>query len=225
MPLRILCFFTAVSLLFTVSVFSCEKTGVYRHVCTDEKKIALTFDDGPHYKYTEQILDILKKYGVKATFFVIGVNAEKYPQKVKRISDEGHEIGNHTYSHLNLRELDEKEIRQELIKGERAIQKITKKKPKLLRPPGGAYSDLVIKASSEMGCDIILWSQDTRDWAHTPADKIVCGIMDNVKGGDIILFHDFVCPDTPTPEALEKIIPKLLKSGYEFVTVSELIDK
>ncbi len=206
-------------------VLSCEKTGVYRCVCTDEKKVALTFDDGPHYKYTEQILDILKKYGVKATFFVIGVNAEKYPQKVKRISDEGHEIGNHTYSHLNLKELDEKEIRQELIKGERIIEKITAKKPKLLRPPGGTYSDAVVKTASEMGCDVILWSQDTRDWAHTPADKIACGIIDNVKGGDIVLFHDFVSPDTPTPEALEKIIPQLLKSGYKFVTVSELIGK
>lgn len=206
-------------------VLSCEKTGVYRCVCTDEKKVALTFDDGPHYKYTEQILDILKKYGVKATFFVIGVNAEKYPQKVKRISDEGHEIGNHTYSHLNLKELDEKEIRQELIKGERIIEKITAKKPKLLRPPGGTYSDTVVKTASEMGCDVILWSQDTRDWAHTPADKIACGIIDNVKGGDIVLFHDFVSPDTPTPEALEKIIPQLLKSGYKFVTVSELIGK
>ena len=206
-------------------VLSCEKTGVYRCVCTDEKKVALTFDDGPHYKYTEQILDILKKYGVKATFFVIGVNAEKYPQKVKRISDEGHEIGNHTYSHLNLKELDEKEIRQELIKGERIIEKITAKKTKLLRPPGGTYSDAVVKTASEMGCDVILWSQDTRDWAHTPADKIACGIIDNVKGGDIVLFHDFVSPDTPTPEALEKIIPQLLKSGYKFVTVSELIGK
>lgn len=215
----------AVCLILSTVAFADKKAEVYRCVCTDEKMIALTFDDGPHYKYTDQILDILKKYGVKATFFVVGVNAERYPEKVKRIKKEGHEIGNHTFSHLNLRELDGKEVRLEIAKGESAIKKITGEKPKLLRPPGGAYSDEVIDISSKMGYDVILWSHDTRDWAHTPFDKIAHSIIEGVKCGDIILFHDFITPDTPTPEALEIIIPKLLKTGYRFVTVSELMKK
>ncbi len=196
---------------------------VYRHADTERKVIALTFDDGPHYKYTEEILDILKKYGVKATFFMIGANAEKHPRLAKRVFSEGHEIGNHTYSHPHLKGLSECDIKKEIKTSSAVIEKITGSCPTLFRPPEGFCGKEVTAAAENMGYTVILWSQDTRDWAHTTPEKISSDILNNVRCGDIILFHDFITPDTPTPAALEKIIPRLCNDGYEFVTVSELI--
>lgn len=222
MRIRALCASLAAVLLF--SSFSCCRAAcVYRCVATKEKRIALTFDDGPHYKYTDEILDILAKYGVRATFFVIGENAERYPEKVKRAVSEGHEVGNHTYSHPHLKDISVSELEKEIKKASDVICKITDAKPKLFRPPEGYCKDNVSLCAEKYGCCVILWSQDTKDWAHTPSEEISKKILDNVKCGDIILFHDFVTPDTPTPRALENVIPKLLERGFEFVTVSELI--
>ena len=207
------------SLTFGVSA----SDDVYRCVVTEDKKIALTFDDGPHYKYTDMILDILEKYGVKATFFVIGINAERYPEKIKRIVSNGHEIGNHTYSHPHLKNISDKELESEIKKASDIITNITGEKPSLFRPPEGFCGKNVTGTVNKCGCSVILWSHDTRDWAHTPSSEISAKILNGIKGGDIILFHDFITPDTPTPDALENVIPKLIEKGYEFLTVSELI--
>ena len=223
MRIKFLCVISSFFLCFSAVSPVLAENGVYRCVATDEKKIALTFDDGPHYKYTDEILDILEKYGVKATFFVIGVNAERHPEKVKRIASLGHEIGNHTYSHPHLKKISSSELRSEMKKASDIICGLTGKTPTLFRPPEGYYGDVISNTAKEFGCDVILWSHDTRDWAHTPSEEISRKILDGVGCGDIILFHDFITPDTPTPKALETIIPRLLERGYEFLTVSELI--
>ncbi len=187
------------------------------------KKIALTFDDGPHPRYTPQILEILEEYGIKATFFVVGQNAEYYPELVKAEVDGGHEVGNHTFTHANLRNGTYETVCGEILRTERMIYENTDFRSRLLRPPEGIYSQAVCDAAADFDYTIVLWSIDTRDWTHNPSDKIAEQVLAEVKGGDIILFHDFIGRDSPTPDALRIIIPKLLAQGYKFVTVSELI--
>ena len=187
------------------------------------KSIALTFDDGPHPRYTEEILDILDEYGIRATFFFIGVNVEAYPDEARLVKQKGHEIGNHTYSHQNLRELSYADICNEIDYGEVAVYNVTGYRTNLLRPPEGKMSDILLSEADERDYNVICWSIDTLDWAHTPTEQIVDNVLNSTEPGDIILFHDFVSGDSPTPAALRRIIPTLLQRGYEFVTVSELL--
>lgn len=218
----------SVSLAFCI-VFSLVCHGAYGYddvytcVKEDNVRIALTFDDGPHYKYTEQILDILDKYNVKATFFVIGCNAEQRPDTVKEVYVRGHEIGNHTYSHPHLSSCSCEKLGKEIKKASDIICDITGQRPTLFRPPEGKCTPEVVNCARSNGYKVILWSIDTKDWSHPSSEKIVSEICKNVKGGDIILFHDFITPDTPTPQALDTIIPILQEKGFEFCRVSELI--
>lgn len=192
--------------------------------CNVRKKcVALTFDDGPHPIHTKEILGILDEFGVKATFFVIGENASWFPELVEAEYAAGHEIGNHTYSHMNLKKLDYVGVCGEIDGAERAVYENIEYRTRLLRPPGGLMSESVCRAADERDYTVICWSVDTRDWAHTPTDDIVKNVLTNTHDGDIILFHDYVSGSSPTPDALRKIIPELKKRGYEFVTVSELI--
>ena len=188
------------------------------------KKIALTFDDGPHPRYTERILNILEKYNIKATFFVIGVNIENYPEPLKKIYEGGHEIGNHSYDHNNEKNLNEENVRTEIEKCETLIYETVGVRATLFRPPQGDYGSQVEKIASQKNYSIILWSIDTRDWEHSPPQKILKTVSSKLNGGDIILMHDYVSGTNTTCEALELIIPTLLSQGYEFVTVSELIN-
>lgn len=187
------------------------------------KKVALTFDDGPHYKKTEEILDILDKYDVKATFFIIGLNAEKYPEIVSEETKRGHETANHSYSHKNLSKCNFEKIKEEIEATDEIIANACGKAPKLFRPPEGAYSPEIVKAATELGKTTIIWTVDTLDWAKASADDILNNVKTNVRCGSIILFHDFTGSGTHTEEALEKVICYLKEQGYEFVTVSELI--
>ncbi|MBE6616768.1 MAG: hypothetical protein E7627_02310 [Ruminococcaceae bacterium] len=187
------------------------------------KSIALTFDDGPHPRYTEEIIDILDEYGIRATFFFIGVNVEAYPEEARLVESRGHEIGNHTYSHKNLRDLSYSDTCNEIDFGEGAVLEATGYKTNLLRPPEGKMSDTLLAATEERQYNVICWSVDTLDWAHTPTEQIVENVLSSTEAGDIILFHDFVSGQSPTPAALRQIIPVLLERGYEFVTVSELL--
>lgn len=196
---------------------------VYSHKENDKMMIALTFDDGPHPKYTPEILDILKKYDVPATFFTVGENAERYPAVIKRCLDEGHEVANHTYSHGDLSKDSYEEICREITGGENAVYENLDVRTKLLRPPGGLYGKNLISAAAELDYTVVLWNIDTRDWAHTPPGKITEKVLTNIRPGDIVLMHDFIGKDSPTPSALQKIIPRLLAKGYRFVTVSELL--
>ena len=199
------------------------KKSVYNSNINEKKKIALTFDDGPHPRNTPEILKILEKYGVKATFFVIGVNAKNYPEALAKVIEQGHEIGNHTYSHQVLKNKNKQEIMKEIIDTEKIISQKNEFTTTVIRPPCGFYDEELIKISIDNDYKIILWSIDTQDWAHASAESIVSTISSKVKGGDIILFHDYISGENNTPEALKIIIPKLLKQGYEFVTVSELL--
>ena len=195
---------------------------VYSHN-NDSMRIALTFDDGPHYKYTAEILDILAEYDVKATFFVVGMLAERYPELILRELAEGHEIGNHTWSHPKLGNISESTLSNELLKTERVLNEIADYRPKLFRPPEGNTSKIVESVAEKNDYSIVIWSVDTLDWAHTPTDKIVKTVLDKTKSGSIILCHDFIGSNSPTPDALRIFIPELLQKGYKFVTVSELI--
>ena len=197
---------------------------VYSSHMNEQNKIAITFDDGPHPVYTPIILDILKEYGVHATFFLIGENAERNPDLVKRIQQEGHEIGNHTYLHKNLKENAAGCIYEEITKAEETIIRIADQRTKLLRPPGGLYDQQVCETARRLDYDIILWTVDTLDWKHPKAEEIVSKVESSIRCGDIILCHDFIGgAPSPTPDAIRRIIPDLLKRGYEFVSVSELI--
>ena len=202
---------------------SAETANVFRANRSAIGKVALTFDDGPHPRYTHAILEVLKEYGVSATFFVIGVNVENYPEAFEEIVDSGCEIGNHTYSHKNVTSMSESEMERELSMTEAAIMKHTDIKPTLFRPPQGAYDARAEKLTKAKGYDIILWSIDTLDWAHTPPDKISASVVSSLDRGDIILMHDYTSHGNSAIEALRRIIPQLLEGGYEFVTVSELI--
>lgn len=197
------------------NVFSCADT--------EEKILALTFDDGPHPKYTDEILDILVKYNVKATFFVIGKNAERYPKIIKRISDGGHEIGNHTYSHVTAEKVSSEKFKEELYKTHSALRRITGKAPVLFRPPTGHCNAVTVKCATEMDYKLIVWTVDTRDWSHESTQSIVNTVKKRARSGSIVLFHDYISSPSPTPEALRILIPYLLNEGYRFVTVSELL--
>lgn len=187
-------------------------------------KIALTFDDGPHPKKTDKILDILEKYGIKATFFVIGKNAELYPQPLIRASKEGHEIANHTYSHCKISRMSYLNLKKEIMKCESIIYSKCDVKSQLFRPPEGNLSSDVKKCTFELGYKSVLWTVDTLDWKGTNYDKIVNNVIKNTSYGDIILMHDYTSYTNDGIYALEKFIPKLQEMGYEFVTISELIN-
>ncbi len=202
-----------------------HKKEIIERVSINKKAISLTFDDGPHPVFTPMILKLLKENNSKATFFVLGKNAEIYPEIIRQINDDGHQIGNHTYSHFDLTKVPTKTIRKEFEKAQKIIFEITGKKPRVFRPPYGYYNDEVIKVSRENGYKTILWSpkQDPWDWNHPGVEKITNKVLSNAKRGDIVLLHDRVEGKSETYEALKIIIPNLKKQGYELVTVSELL--
>ncbi len=186
-------------------------------------RIALTFDDGPHPHLTDGILSVLDKYGVRATFFEIGCNVRLYPEVTERVISAGHEIGNHTDSHSFLHGLSKERVLTEIADADDAIYAESEYVTRFLRPPGGIYDDAVTSAAEEAEKMIALWTIDTRDWAHTGRDAIIKTVLDNVKGGDIILMHDYISGEAHTAEALDVIIPELISRGYTFVTLSEML--
>lgn len=195
---------------------------------SDEKKIiALTFDDGPDGKYTPQILDILKENDVKATFFVVGEMVETHPEVLKREFEEGHEIGNHTFTHMNICTDSVEKLNKELTKTQELIKKVTGEEPNLFRPPYRAINENLFNLIKSKNMKVVLWSDfDARDWSNPGVDRIINTIEKNIKNGSIILLHDYnnVRSDkSQTVKALERIVPDLKKQGFEFVTISELI--
>ena len=209
---------------FAIPVFASPQS-VYRHTGSSEKKrIALTFDDGPHPRYTPQILDILAEFGVEATFFTVGVNAETYPLIVERILSEGHEIGNHTYHHYHTANVAGDVLTEDILACSRVLKEQTGKAPRLFRPPEGICNEDMARLCEEEGYVIVMWSVDTRDWAHPEVGEICQNVRQNVRDGSIILMHDFIGKKSPTPAALRRIIPMLQESGFEFVTVSRLLE-
>lgn len=208
----------------TIFVSAKESDNVIKSVNNDEMKIALSFDDGPHPIYTKDILSVLHKHNIKATFFVIGENAGYYPDILCQIKEDGHEIGNHTFTHSLKKNINEKILTDELKKSRDTIKNICGYDVKLFRPPGGIINDKVKEVVNGLGYKIVLWNIDTKDWAHRSVDSITKNVLSNIKSGSIILFHDYIYKDSPTVEALEKIIPELKEHGFTFVTVGELIN-
>lgn len=200
------------------------ESAIFRKTGISQKKIALTFDDGPHPVQTPEILKILREYHVHATFFVIGVNVRNYPDKIPEILSDGHEIGNHTFSHKCLANESIYQVSQELFQCEKAIYETGEYRPKLFRPPGGIIDETVKRFCEEWDYSVILWSIDTRDWSHRSPEEITKEILTSVRPGDIILMHDYIGGYTPTATVLRSIIPELRRMGYEFCTVSELIE-
>jgi polysaccharide deacetylase family sporulation protein PdaB len=202
-----------------------EQGNAIWEIPTKEKVIALTFDDGPSSAYTPKILDILKQYQAKATFFVVGSCVKDHPDIAKREILEGHEIANHTYHHSVFRGLSEEEIREELRKTQQTIEELTGFSPKLFRPPGGYYSDTIIHVANQEGYTVVMWSwhQDTHDWKKPGVNRIVKKVLSNARKGDIVLFHDHGGDRRQTIAALKIILPELKKRGYKFVTISELL--
>ncbi|NLJ24618.1 MAG: polysaccharide deacetylase family protein [Firmicutes bacterium] len=192
--------------------------------------IALTFDDGPDPLYTPRILDILKEKEVPATFFLIGRHARQYPDIVRRMAEEGHDIGNHTHSHRNLYGLDEPNTWSEIAQADEIISDIIDSKIYLFRPPRGMYTQATIKFAHELQYTTVLWSISSRDWAEISTGNVARNILRNTKGGDILLFHDSgsIIGTSGgyrynTVNALPSIIDGLRAQGFHFVTVSQLM--
>lgn len=180
-------------------------------------KIALTFDDGPSAAWTPALLDGLKERGVKATFFLIGENADKNPEIVKRMAEEGHLIGNHTYHHVELTKVSENEARLELADTSAVIVRITGKEPEYMRPPFGAWQR---KLEQEIQMLPVLWTIDPLDWTTENQDEIVNKVVTEAEENDIILLHD--CYKSSIEAGL-RIIDILQEEGFVFVTVDELL--
>ena len=180
-------------------------------------KIALTFDDGPSAAWTPVLLDGLKERGVKATFFLIGENADKNPEIVKRMAEEGHLIGNHTYHHVELTKVSENEARLELADTSAVIVRITGKEPEYMRPPFGAWQR---KLEQEIEMLPVLWTIDPLDWTTENQDEIVNKVVTEAEENDIILLHD--CYKSSVEAGL-RIVDILQEEGFVFVTVDELL--
>jgi len=190
------------------------------------QKIALTFDDGPNPKYTTQLLEVLKKQNVTATFFVMGDRVEKNMSIAKRIVQEGHVIANHTWIHPNLKNVSSARLISEMNRTEDIIERATGKKTALMRPPYGSISQQSIDDLNALDYKIINWSIDSVDWRDQEVDTILTNTLKTIKGNDIILFHDSGGEGQTrvgTIEAMEEIILTLKSQGYEFVTVDNLL--
>ena len=216
-----LCLIWSLFLCFSLTVTVHGACGV-SHGARETKRIALSFDDGPHPRFTPIILDLLARYGIKATFFMIGSNVKNYPTIARAVMEHGHEIGNHTFTHPHMRMLTDEELRNEVQKTEDILAQNGIPRPRLFRPPEGFRSKQQVKMLSDVGYTTVIWSLDTNDWQGRASTEIVSVVLGGIRGGDILLFHDYTSQKN-TITALEELIPKLLKDGYEFVTVSELI--
>lgn len=181
------------------------------------KKIALTFDDGPHPYYTEQLLKGLKERNAKATFFITGKNAESYPEIVKRIYEDEHLIGNHTYNHTQLTSKNRESFKEEIIKTNEVIKAVTGEDVIYVRPPYGSWNK---EFEKELNMFPVLWTIDPLDWCSHDVSRIVKNVCAKVEENDIILMHDQY---KTTVTAALKIVDELTEEGYEFVTVDELL--
>lgn len=183
----------------------------------EKKRIALTFDDGPHPIYTEQLLDGLAERNVKAAFFLLGCNIEGNEEIVRRMAEEGHLIGNHTFYHVDITKLSREEACAEILDTSGKITEITGQPVEYVRPPFGNWSQ-------ELECEVMMipvfWTVDTLDWSTRNADRLVEQVVSEAEENDIILMHDSY---DSTVKAALRIIDLLQAGGYEFVTVDELI--
>jgi len=194
---------------------------IYR-VEAQEKRIAISFDAAWGADQTPEILEILKKYNVKTTFFLVKIWMDKYPEMTRLIASEGHEVGNHSATHPHMGKLSKEEIIKEIQTTHNRIKELTGQDCKVFRPPFGDYSDTLIKTAQELGYYVIQWDVDSLDWKNLSASAIYDRVIKRVKPGSIVLFHN---NGKNTPQALKMILPELKKQGYEIIPVSALLIK
>ena len=202
----------------STTVQTTAETTTKINASSDDKLIALTFDDGPYSPVTERILDVLEKNGARATFFVVGNRVASYKSSVERAAKLGCEIGSHTYTHQNLTKVSAEGMRSELEKTNDAVSKITGHDITVLRPPEGAVNDSV---RANVNYPLVLWSVDSRDWKYRDAVKDYNSVVNSVFDGCIVLMHDLY---PATADAVTKFVPELVAKGYKFVTFSELME-
>jgi peptidoglycan-N-acetylglucosamine deacetylase len=201
-------------------------TGVAR----DAKKIALTYDDGPNDPHTPQLLEVLAKHGVRATFFLIGRYVQQRPDIVREIVKAGHAVGNHTFTHPLLIFKSKSEIRKELSDCSQAIANAVGQKPDLFRPPFGGRRPAVLRIASELALQPVMWNVTGYDWNAPPAESIEGRVAKQIRGGDVILLHDgghkqMGADRSQTVIATDRLIAGYKAEGYEFVTVPEMMSK
>jgi peptidoglycan/xylan/chitin deacetylase (PgdA/CDA1 family) len=182
--------------------------------------IALTFDDGPHPGRTEELMSVLKEEGVPATFFIVGKMAVRYPDIVREMARQGHEVSNHTFSHPNLPRTKSPAVVNELTQTRAVIQQLTGQETYLYRPPGGDYSRRTVKAAAEAGYHMVLWDILTKDVNGATVEAMKKRILDHASDGSIVLMHSGV-PNTVA--MLPDVIADLRVKGYRFVTVSQIL--
>jgi len=191
------------------------------HGSRAKKFVALTFDDGPQPTHTPRLLDMLKKRNVKATFYVIGRSVASHPGIARRIVAEGHEIGNHTWSHPNLQKLSDAGVRNELNKTRDVIVKACGVRPRTMRPPYGSMSSRQRSwVHAEYGYPAVLWDVDPLDWKKPGSSVVASRLISGARNGSILLVHDL---HGSSVDAMPRTIDTLLRQGYQFVTVSQLI--
>ncbi len=198
---------------------SARKLPIYS-VDTTQKKIAVTFDAAWNAEDTDQLIKILKKHNAKATIFAVGDWVEKNPEAVKKFHKNGHEMANHSDTHAAFSKISREKIKEEIINCNNKIKAITGNEPKLLRAPSGDYDNKSIEVAETLNMKMIQWDCDSLDWKLLSVEEMYSKVTSKVQNGSIILFHNGI---ENTPKALDKILSKLEKDGYEFVTVSELI--
>jgi len=207
-----------------------RKKSVFR-INRVEKVVALTFDDGPSPLWTPKVLDELRKANIKATFFMLGEHVAKYPEITRRVVQEGHEIGNHTYDHHVLPYYKLEELEKEIKDTERIIQKTTGKTTRYFRPPKAWLTAQEKKKIEDLGYKVILWSLNSKDWVTFDDKYIVKYLAKHVHPGDIILFHDsggvFSAEGGDrheTVRTISQLVDKLHQMGYKLATISELLE-
>ena len=193
----------------------------FSSVHVDEPYIAMTFDDGPHATLTPKLLDLLAAHHIKATFFLIGQNVVDHPEIVQRAIREGHEVGNHSWSHPNLGKMSDDAVRRELRRTDEAIQNAAGKRPTIMRPPYGSITARQKRwIHEEFGYRIIIWDVDPLDWKRPGPSVVTSRILKETRAGSIVLAHDI---HPPTLEAMPVTFDQLDRKGFKSVTVSELL--
>lgn len=203
------------------SDFSKGSGVTFSRVLVSGNYVAMTFDDGPHPQNTPRLLDMLAQRNIKATFYVIGRSVDLHPGVLRRTVAEGHEIGNHSHTHRLLSKLGDSELRQEMQRCQDAIGRAAGVRPRTMRPPyGGLLQRQRELVHAEFGYPTILWSVDPLDWKRPGPSVVASRILTGTTAGGIVLAHDL---HSQTVDAMPSTLDGLLKRGFKFVTVSQLI--
>jgi len=194
------------------------------------RQLALTYDDGPNDPHTFRLLEVLARHNVRATFFLIGRYVKQRPDIAREVVRAGHVVGNHTFSHPNLIFVSARHTREQLVDCEQALTDAVGEHSRLFRPPFGGRRPSTLRIARTLGLEPVMWRVTGWDWKGKPAEYVERRVMQQVRGGDVILLHDgghltFGADRSPTVIATDRLITRYKSEGYEFVTVSEMMEK